>query len=65
MSNYEVRKCKSCGKEFNPKRKNQVNCKANCTSEQKMLFGGGITRKGKTTTVTGVLNCYMYMKGLL
>lgn len=57
--------CKSCGKEFEPKRKNQVNCKASCPKEQKMLFGGGITRKGNTVTVKGALNCYMYMKGWL
>ncbi len=59
MSKYEIRKCESCGKEFEPKRKNQVNCKAECP----MIFGGGITRNGKTTTVKGALNCYMYMKG--
>lgn len=60
--------CKSCGKEFEPKRKNQVNCKGDCPKEQqmkKLIFGGGIKKKGKTTTVTGALNCYMYMKGLL
>ena len=60
MSKYEIRKCKSCGKEFEPKRSNQVNCSANC----KMIFGGGITKKGKTTTVKGVLNCCMFMRGL-
>ncbi len=58
-------KCKSCGKEFDPKRKNQVNCKADCPREQKILLGGGVRRKGKTTTVTGAVNCYMYMKGWL
>jgi hypothetical protein len=61
---YEPRKCKSCGKEFTPKRKNQVNCKASCPKEQKMLFGGGITRKGNTVTVSGALNCLLVFGGL-
>jgi DNA-directed RNA polymerase subunit RPC12/RpoP len=65
MSKYEIRKCKSCGKEFEPKRKNQVNCKASCPQEQKILFGGGITRRGNTITVKGALNCALFWKGLL
>ncbi len=58
-------KCASCGKEFEPKRKNQKNCKANCPKIQKMLYGGGIKRNGKTTTVTGTVNCILFAKGLL
>lgn len=65
MSKYAIRKCKSCGKEFEPKRKNQVNYKATCPKEQKMLFGGGIKRKGNTVTVSGAFNCYMYLKGFI
>lgn len=60
-----MKKCRSCGKEFEPKRSNQVNCNANCPRDQKMLYGGGIKRKGKTTTVTGALNCMLYWRGLL
>ncbi len=65
MKDYEVRKCKSCGKEFKPKRSNQVNCKAECPREQKLIYGGGVKRKGKTVTVSGTLNCYLFMAGLL
>jgi hypothetical protein len=57
-------KCTSCNKEFEPKRKNQKYCEPNCPKLQKMFFGGGIKRKGRTTTVTGVLNCMMYMRDM-
>lgn len=56
-------KCASCDKEFEPKRKNQKYCKPDCTKMQKMIFGGGIKRKGNVTTVTGAMNCFMYMNG--
>ncbi|MDU1587002.1 MAG: hypothetical protein E6860_15815 [Clostridium sp.] len=65
MKEYEVRICKSCGKEFKPKRINQVNCKAECPKEQKLIYGGGVKRKGNTVTVSGALNCYLFMAGLL
>lgn len=58
-------KCASCGKEFEQKRKNQKYCKPNCPKMQKILFGGGIKRNGKTTTVTGVLNVILFTNGLL
>lgn len=65
MKDYEVKKCKSCGKEFKPKRSNQVYCHTGCVSEQKLIYGGGVKRKGKTVTVSGALNCYLFMAGLL
>lgn len=63
MVDYEPRKCKSCGKEFKPKRKNQVYCYSGCARDQKLIYGGGVKRKGNTVTVSGALNCYMFMKG--
>lgn len=65
MGRYEIKQCKSCGKEFIPKRINQVNCKASCPREQRILFGGGISKKGNVVTVSGALNCMLFFKGLL
>ena len=65
MKDYATKKCKSCGKEFEPKRSNQVYCHVGCAREQKLLYGGGITKKGKTVTVSGALNCYLFMKDFL
>jgi hypothetical protein len=49
--------CASCGREFEAKRKNQKYCRPDCPKIQKMLFSGGVTKKGNTITVKGVLNC--------
>jgi len=63
MKEYESITCKSCGKEFIPKRSNQVYCRPDCKQIQKMLFGGGVKRKGNTVTISGALNCYKFMRG--
>lgn len=65
MKDYPIKKCKSCGKEFKPKRINQVYCHPRCVKEQKLIYGGGISKKGKTVTVSGALNCYLFMNGFL
>lgn len=65
MKDYEIKKCKTCGIEFKPKRSNQVNCRAECPREYKLIHGGGVKRNGKNITVTGAINCYLYMAGIL
>lgn len=57
-------KCESCGKEFEPKRKNQKYCYPGCKRFMKDFYGGKVTRKGNTTKVTGGLNCMMFMRGM-
>lgn len=47
MKDYEIKECKSCSKEFKPKRSNQVNCTAECPKNKRIMQGKGITKKKK------------------
>lgn len=57
--------CKHCNIEFETKDKRRKYCTPLCSRLSRLKPRESIKRNGNITTVSGVVSCYMYGRGLI